>query len=52
MTLLSPRETSPFLRPTPGGRLTLTEGMVAEVSGRLLPATLLVRRLSASGPTS
>src|SRR4051794_38800518 len=32
----------------PGGRLTLTEGMVGEVSGRLLPATLLVRRLSAS----
>ena len=34
---------------TAGGRLTLTEGMVAEVAGRLLPATLLVRRLSASG---
>jgi GH15 family glucan-1,4-alpha-glucosidase len=34
---------------TPGGCLTLTEGMVGEVSGRLLPATLLVRRLSASG---
>jgi GH15 family glucan-1,4-alpha-glucosidase len=31
------------------GRLTLTEGMVAEVAGRLLPATLLVRRLSAEG---
>jgi GH15 family glucan-1,4-alpha-glucosidase len=31
------------------GRLTLTEAMVAEVSGRLLPATLLVRRLSAGG---
>jgi GH15 family glucan-1,4-alpha-glucosidase len=30
-------------------RLTLTEGMVAEVAGRLLPATLLVRRLSAEG---
>ncbi|MEW2330122.1 glycoside hydrolase family 15 protein [Micromonospora chersina] len=30
-----------------GGRLTLTEGMVTEVSGRLLPTTLLVRRLSA-----
>jgi hypothetical protein len=29
--------------------LTLTEAMVAEVSGRLLPATLLVRRLSAAG---
>jgi GH15 family glucan-1,4-alpha-glucosidase len=29
-----------------GSRLTLTEGMVAEVAGRLLPATLLVRRLS------
>jgi GH15 family glucan-1,4-alpha-glucosidase len=34
---------------TAGGRLTLTEGMVGEVAGRLLPATLLVRRLSASG---
>lgn len=34
---------------TAGGRLTLTEGMVAEVSGRLLPATLLVRRLTAEG---
>jgi GH15 family glucan-1,4-alpha-glucosidase len=31
------------------GRLTLTEGMVAEVSGQLLPATLMVRRLSAEG---
>ena len=30
-------------------RLTLTEGMVAEVAGRLLPTTLLVRRLSAEG---
>jgi len=30
-------------------RLTLTEAMVAEVSGILLPATLLVRRLSAEG---
>lgn len=36
---------------TTDGRLTLTEGMVAEVSGRLLPATLLVRRLSAEGGT-
>lgn len=36
---------------TPAGRLTLTEGMVAEVSGRLLPATMLVRRLVAEdGP--
>jgi hypothetical protein len=34
---------------TPGGCLTLTEGMVGEVSGRMLPAILLVRRLSASG---
>ena len=34
---------------TPRGRLTLTEGMVAEVSGRLLPPTLIVRRLSAEG---
>ena len=32
-----------------GRRLTLTEAMVAEVTGRLLPATLLVRRLSAEG---
>jgi GH15 family glucan-1,4-alpha-glucosidase len=31
------------------GRLTLTEAMVAEVAGRLLPATVLVRRLSAEG---
>ncbi|TYC01244.1 glycoside hydrolase family 15 protein [Micromonospora sp. WP24] len=30
-----------------GGRLTLTEAMVAEVGGRLLPTTLIVRRLSA-----
>src|SRR5512140_3196577 len=29
---------------TDGARLTLTEGMVAELAGRLLPATLLVRR--------
>ncbi|MFI7426883.1 trehalase-like domain-containing protein [Micromonospora sp. NPDC049836] len=36
---------------TDGGRLTLTEAMVAEVAGRLLPAILLVRRLSAAtGP--
>ncbi|HEY9478325.1 MAG TPA: glycoside hydrolase family 15 protein [Microbacteriaceae bacterium] len=32
-----------------GARLTLTETMIAEVAGRLLPATLLVRRLSATG---
>ncbi|MFI7593254.1 glycoside hydrolase family 15 protein [Micromonospora sp. NPDC049359] len=32
-----------------GGRLCLTEAMVAEVSGRLLPTTLVVRRLSAEG---
>src|SRR5215211_2092770 len=32
-----------------GSRLTLTEAMVAEVAGHLLPATLLVRRLSAEG---
>jgi GH15 family glucan-1,4-alpha-glucosidase len=31
------------------GRLTLTEAMVAEVAGHLLPATVLVRRLSAEG---
>jgi GH15 family glucan-1,4-alpha-glucosidase len=30
-------------------RLTLTEAMVAEVTGRLLPTTFLVRRLSAEG---
>ncbi|HEY6748695.1 MAG TPA: glycoside hydrolase family 15 protein [Mycobacteriales bacterium] len=30
-------------------RLTLTEAMVAEVTGHLLPTTLLVRRLSAEG---
>jgi GH15 family glucan-1,4-alpha-glucosidase len=36
---------------TRGGSLTLTEAMVGEVAGRLLPTTLLVRRLSAeSGP--
>jgi GH15 family glucan-1,4-alpha-glucosidase len=34
---------------TTGGRLTLTEGMVAELAGRLLPTTLLVRRLTAEG---
>jgi GH15 family glucan-1,4-alpha-glucosidase len=35
----------------PGGRLTLTEGMIADVTGRLLPSSLLVRRLSAAdGP--
>jgi GH15 family glucan-1,4-alpha-glucosidase len=33
------------------GRLILTEGMVAEVGGRLLPATMLVRRVTApDGP--
>jgi Domain of unknown function (DUF5911) len=32
-----------------GARLTLTEGMVAEPAGRLLPATLLVRRLAVRG---
>jgi len=30
-------------------RLTLTEGMIAEVTGRLCPGTLLVRRLSVEG---
>ncbi|SCF02813.1 Glucoamylase (glucan-1,4-alpha-glucosidase), GH15 family [Micromonospora viridifaciens] len=29
------------------GQLTLTEGAVAEITGRLLPTTLIVRRLSA-----
>ena len=31
------------------GRLVLTEGMVAELGRRLLPTTLVVRRLSAAG---
>lgn len=31
------------------GRLTLTEAMIAEVAGRLLPTTVLVRRLTAEG---
>jgi GH15 family glucan-1,4-alpha-glucosidase len=36
---------------TDAGRLILTEGMVAEVSGQLLPSTMLVRRLIAEdGP--
>ena len=36
---------------TPGGRLTLTEGMIADVTGQLLPSSLLVRRLTAAdGP--
>jgi GH15 family glucan-1,4-alpha-glucosidase len=36
---------------TDAGPLTLTEGMVSEVSGHLLPPTLLVRRLTAKdGP--
>ncbi|HSS09034.1 MAG TPA: glycoside hydrolase family 15 protein, partial [Acidimicrobiales bacterium] len=34
---------------TPGGQLTLAEGMIADVSGRLLPSGLLVRRLTAAG---
>jgi GH15 family glucan-1,4-alpha-glucosidase len=34
---------------TDGGTLTLSEAMVAEVSGRLLPTTLLIRRLEANG---
>jgi GH15 family glucan-1,4-alpha-glucosidase len=34
---------------TPGGRLSLTEGMVADVTGHLLPSSLLVRRLTADG---
>ena len=33
----------------PGGTLLLADSMVAEVSGRLLPATMLVRRLEATG---
>jgi GH15 family glucan-1,4-alpha-glucosidase len=35
---------------TGAGRLTLTEGMIAELEGRLMPATLLVRRLVTDGP--
>lgn len=34
---------------TPTGELTLSEGMVADVAGRLLPTSLLVRRLTARG---
>ncbi|MFE4541609.1 glycoside hydrolase family 15 protein [Arthrobacter sp. NPDC056727] len=34
---------------TDGGTLTLSEAMVAEVSGQLLPTTLLIRRLEADG---
>ncbi|HEX5087756.1 MAG TPA: glycoside hydrolase family 15 protein [Nocardioides sp.] len=38
---------------THDGRLTLTEGMVADVAGRLLPSTMLVRRLTAiDGPVA
>lgn len=33
----------------PGGRLVLTEAMVGEPAGRLMPSTLIVRRLSAEG---
>src|SRR4029450_8848568 len=37
-------------RGTPaGGGCTLTEGMIADVTGRLLPSSLLVRRLTAAG---
>ncbi|HEX2155066.1 MAG TPA: glycoside hydrolase family 15 protein [Acidimicrobiia bacterium] len=32
-----------------GGRLVVSDSMVAEVTGRLLPATLLVRRISSQG---
>jgi GH15 family glucan-1,4-alpha-glucosidase len=32
-----------------GAQLTLVEGMVGEIAGRLLPATMLVRRLTARG---
>jgi len=34
---------------TSSGTLTLSEGMVAEVNGQLLPATMLVRRMTAQG---
>lgn len=33
----------------PGAKLRLADSMIAEVSGRLLPPTLLVRRIEASG---
>jgi GH15 family glucan-1,4-alpha-glucosidase len=32
-----------------GGELTLTDSMIADISGRLLPATTLVRRLTSRG---
>jgi len=32
-----------------GARVTLTEGMIAELEGRLMPPTLLVRRLAVQG---
>jgi GH15 family glucan-1,4-alpha-glucosidase len=34
---------------TPAGQLTLAEGMIADVTGRLWPSSLLVRRLTAAG---
>jgi GH15 family glucan-1,4-alpha-glucosidase len=34
---------------TPTGTLQLTDAMIAEVTGRLLPTTVLVRRLTADG---
>ncbi len=34
---------------THGAELTLAEAMIADVDGRLLPSTLLVRRLTAEG---
>jgi GH15 family glucan-1,4-alpha-glucosidase len=43
---------APVLRTTwrtQGGQLTLTEGMVSSVIGKLLPSTLMVRRVEAVG---
>jgi Domain of unknown function (DUF5911) len=43
---------APVLRTTwrtPAGQLTLTEGMVSSVIGRLMPSTLMVRRIEAVG---
>lgn len=37
---------------TASGELQLTEGMVADVSGRLLPQTILVRRVRCTGGTA
>src|SRR5262245_45019562 len=36
---------------TDGGELVLTDGMIAEVEGKLLPTSCLVRRIEARGRT-